>query len=80
MLELETDSQRIRKTNTDGPWFLIEWRTFTNHHIPFVDILDSDSILVELEGNIIRLNINDVTINGEIFIDVEQIKNYLLNG
>jgi len=80
MLELEKDSQRIRKTNTDGNWFLCDWRSLTNHQIPFVDIIDSESILVELDGNIIRLNVSDVTINGETFIDVEQIKNYLLNG
>jgi hypothetical protein len=81
MLVLEKKDNYIRKTSDIGSWFLNDWREITK--VQLVDgflIISDKQIQVELEGNIILLNVDYLTIDGLNFTDSESLKNYIING
>ena len=81
MLVLEKKNNYIRKTSDIGSWFLNDWREITKVQLEDGLLIISDKqIQVELEGNIILLNVDYLTIDGLNFTDSESLKNYIING
>lgn len=81
MLVLEKKDNYIRKTSDIGSWFLNDWREITKVQLEDGFLIISDKqIQVELEGNIILLNVDYLTIDGLNFTDSESLKNYIING
>lgn len=81
MLVLEKNNNYIRKTSDIGSWFLNDWREITKVQLEDGLLIISDKqIQVELEGNIILLNVDYLTIDGLNFTDSESLKNYIING
>jgi hypothetical protein len=81
MLVLEKKDNYIRKTSDIGSWFLNDWREITKVQLEDGVLIISDKqIQVELEGNIILLNVDYLTIDDLNFTDSESLKNYIINA
>ena len=81
MISLELNNNYIRKISDNGSWFLNDWREITKNQLSDgVKVLSDSQVEIELEGNIILLTVDNLTINGLGFTYSDSLKNYIING